>query len=420
MQNRPNERILVISHEHPDFSKGGAEIAAYNLFKSYRSSSLVEEAWFVARADRGNGVTGHLRMRRENEYLWEQGIADWSMRASHRDSLLGAFTDLIRQIKPTVVHAHHYVHLGVELFRVIKTIDPSIKVFLTLHEYIAICANHGQMVKTNGSLCYGASDEDCRRCFPDRTVEDFWLRRHFLSENLKFVDHFISPSSFLKQRYVAWGLSDEKISVIENGQDPVKPLPPRSLENGELRTVFGYFGQINKFKGLPVVLGALSRLDDISKKNMILEIHGANLDKQPAEFQSHVRSLLDPLIDEGIVKWVGPYEPHEKRKRLSHVDWVLVPSVWWENSPMVIQEAFQHGRPPIVSDIGGMAEKVEHNVDGLKVSAGSETSWAALFKRVIREPNLWQELYDGITPRPDHDLCSKIHLDLFANTKGVA
>ena len=53
------------------------------------------------------------------------------------------------------------------------------------------------------------------------------------------------------------------------------------------------------------------------------------------------------------------------------VDWVIMPSVWWENSPIVIQEAFFHGRPIISSNIGGMAEKITDDVDGLHFRVGS-------------------------------------------------
>ena len=49
--NKP--RILVMSHAHPDFSLGGGEIAAYNLFKAYKDSPDVQDAWFLGRADRG-------------------------------------------------------------------------------------------------------------------------------------------------------------------------------------------------------------------------------------------------------------------------------------------------------------------------------------------------------------------------------
>ena len=50
---------------------------------------------------------------------------------------------------------------------------------------------------------------------------------------------------------------------------------------------------------------------------------------------------------------------------MAEVDWVVVPSIWWENAPLVIQEAFRHRRPVICGDIGGMAEMVRDGVDGL-------------------------------------------------------
>ena len=65
---------------------------------------------------------------------------------------------------------------------------------------------------------------------------------------------------------------------------------------------------------------------------------------------------------------------------------VLVPSVWWENSPLVIQEALFNRRPVICSDIGGMAEKVRDGLDGFHFRAGSAHALAALLKRLAAEP----------------------------------
>ncbi len=50
---------------------------------------------------------------------------------------------------------------------------------------------------------------------------------------------------------------------------------------------------------------------------------------------------------------------------MQSIDWMIMPSIWWENSPIVIQEAFFHGRPIICSNIGGMAEKIADGVNGL-------------------------------------------------------
>ncbi|OOB84509.1 hypothetical protein BZY71_24405, partial [Leclercia adecarboxylata] len=378
-----NERILVMAHAHPDFSLGGGEIAAYNLFKAYSNNKDVEEAWYLGRADRGRGATGAISLRRPNEYLWEQSVHDWHMmKAVHQESLTTWFADLIRALKPTVVHTHHYAHMGLEYLRIIKQVDPSIRIMMTLHEYMAICSNNGQMIKTgNFKLCNRESYDECHRCFPDRTAEDFWMRKHTFMKHFALVDQFVSPSEFLRQRYIDWGLAPEKIVVIENGQADESPLPPRPLGENETRNRFGFFGQINPFKGLDVLLEALTLMPKSERKKIVLEVHGANLEHQSLEFQQKIEELRAPLIKQGVVQWVGPYQPHELRSRMSGIDWVIVPSIWWENSPMVIQEAKVCGRPLLVSNIGGMAEKIDHNINGISVSAGNRIEWRNVFAR---------------------------------------
>lgn len=414
------ERILVMSHRHPDFSLGGGEIAAYNLYKAYSAHPQVDEAWFLASADRGRGASGAIVPRRENEYLWEQAIGDWAMlTAAHRRSVTEGFADLLRALRPTVVHAHHYAHLGVEFLRVIKQVDPGIKVYLTLHEYMAICNNQGQMIKTNGRLCSRESLDDCRGCFPQLTAEDFWRRKHFIQSHFEYVDHFVSPSEFLRQRYVAWGIPAEKITVIENGQDDHAPLPPRLLAEGDTRNRFGYFGQINPFKGLDVLLKALHSMTKDERRKVVLEVHGANLEVQSGEFRDKIKELVDPLVKKGVVQWMGPYQPHELRSRMAGIDWVVVPSVWWENSPMVIQEAFVCGRPLLVSDIGGMAEKVRAGVDGMHVAAGNALAWKATLLTAAGSDASWTEKAKAITMPLSHSACAQAHLDLMNEPAGT-
>lgn len=407
-----SHRILVMSHRHPDFSLGGGEIAAYNLFKAYRQQPDVEATWFLASADRGRGTTGAISLRRENEYLWEQGIGDsLMMKAANRSAITGGFTDLVRALKPTVVHAHHYMHLGVECFRIIKEIDPSIRLVVTLHEYMAICLHNGQMVKTgNFRLCSRESLDDCRACFPQFSVQDLWRRKHFLQTHFDFVDQFVSPSEFLRQRYIAWGIPAGKITVIENGQDDHEPLPPRPAADGEPRNRFGFFGQINPYKGLDVVLEGISQLPKADRRKIVLEVHGANLETQPEAYREKIERLRQPLMEKGVVQWIGPYQPHELRQRMAGVDWVVVPSVWWENSPMVIQEAFLCGRPLLVSNIGGMAEKVRDGVDGLHVPVSNPRAWAQALLRAADGASTWEHCRGNILRPLDHRGCARAHL----------
>jgi len=413
LQARPAaHRILVMSHRHPDFSLGGGEIAAYNLFKAYRESPGVEATWFLASAERGRGATGAISLRRRDEYLWEQTIHDWFMlKAAQRRSVTEGFVDLLRALRPSVVHSHHYAHMGVEYLRVIKDVDPDIRIVLTLHEYMAICNNQGQMIKTDGRLCSRESLDDCRACFPERTVQDFWRRKHYIQAHFDCVDQFVSPSEFLRQRYIAWGIPAEKIVVIENGQDDAEPLPPRPVAEGEARNRFGYFGQINPYKGLHVLLKALHEMPKEDRKKVVLEVHGANLDGQTGEFRDRIKELAEPLIKKGIVQWMGPYRPDEVRSRMAGIDWVVIPSVWWENSPMVIQEAFVCGRPVIGSNIGGMAEKIRDGIDGLHVPVGNAVAWAGVLTRAVND-ELHDKLCAGISRPLDHSASAIRHVDL--------
>lgn len=410
------ERILVISHGHPDFSLGGAEIAAYNLYKAYKERGDVDESWFLARADRGRGPSGQIRKRRENEYLWEQSVHDWhNMKAVNQDSLTTWFEDLIRALKPTLVNMHHYAHMGLEFIQVIKRVDPSIKIFFTLHEYMAICKHNGQMVKTGEGhkLCSSESFDECRQCFPENTAEDFWLRKHYFKRHFDLIDGFISPSEFLRQRYINWGIPEQKIVMIENGQRDIAPLPPRSISDGERRNRFAYFGQVNPYKGIDVLLEAMRSMSKSERSGLTVEIHGANLDTQSGEFQEKVKKLAKPLLKDGSLRWVGPYRPEEQLSRLQEVDWVIVPSIWWENSPMVIQEAFVAGRPLIVSNIGGMAEKVRDGIDGLHFSARNPVDLASKLLLASKSDILWESCRSKIEKPISYSECADKHIKFF-------
>jgi glycosyltransferase involved in cell wall biosynthesis len=408
-------RILTMAHGHPDFRIGGGELAAYQLFHAYKASKQVLDAWFLAHAAHGNEVSGSIRVRRAGEYLWDQRHIDFMMmKAVHQAPLESPFGELVRDLRPTIVHAHHYIHLGLDYLAMLKRIDPRIAIFLTLHEYMAICRNDGQMIKTKTQqLCQRESAQECQRCFPDHSVEDFWLRKHLFQGFFRFVDGFIAPSEFLRQRYIDWGLPADRIVVIENGQAEAAPMAPRPLIGAQGRHHFGFFGQVTPYKGLDLILEALLAMPVEQRKQIVVELHCVNFETQASAFVEKLERLLAPLKEEGVVRWMGPYSREQLGARMAGVDWVLVPSIWWENSPMVIQEAFTFGRPVICSDIGGMREKVRPGVDGLHVAVGSASAWGETLTKVVSDAALWDSLRAGIVKPLSVDACAQRHLQVF-------
>jgi glycosyltransferase involved in cell wall biosynthesis len=90
-----------------------------------------------------------------------------------------------------------------------------------------------------------------------------------------------------------------------------------------------------------------------------------------------------------------------------------MPSTWWENSPLVIQEALHHRRPIICSDIGGMAEKVRDGNDGLHFRAGSAQDLADRLAEVLSDSQGWDRLRASMRQPTSHIDCAREHVDLY-------
>jgi glycosyltransferase involved in cell wall biosynthesis len=406
-------RVLVIAHGHPDLSKGGGELAAYQQFRELRKRGI--DAYFLAAHKERRLMHGDtpLSILRPNEILFFSEMQDYFYL---QPPDLRPFTHHLRilldDLEPDVIHFHHLIHIGVQALRAAHNYKRSqtkpVRIIFTLHEYIFICAHNGQMIMPGSNeLCTEAGPLRCAHCLREdnRTPEDFYLRDAFFRSSLQVVDRFISPSYFLKRTFEGWGLK-RPLDMIENGQTPVPKLAPRGLAPGESRTRFAYLGQINHFKGLDILLDALRHMPDAFRSTIHISIHGSGLEHQTKEFQARVHTLAGRYQD--LVTLQGPYVPEELPGIFEASDTIVVPSIWWENSPLVIQEAFKYGRPLIVSNIGGMKEKVRHQLDGFHFVRGSSASLATAMQK-MSDVQTWQSAYDNLpTPITIEDSVDRI------------
>lgn len=408
-------KILVISHGHPRLAFGGGEVAAYSLFCAYSRHPDVKEAYFLASMHK-HGGTGAISKYGHNEYLWEQTVGnDFYMEGANKFSTLTNFIGLIKAIDPDIVHLHHGIHLGYEIIELIRKLKKNIKIYFTLHEFIPICYNSGQMLKTNGMLCHQSGLEECHQCFPDKTPADFWQRKRRYQHYFSMVDAFITPSEFLRKRYIEWGLEPERIFTLENGMREFPQPRERALDNRG-RNRFAFFGQINPYKGFDLLFRSFALLPSDTIKNMIFEVHGANLENQREDFRKEIESLRKKYEKAGLVRWIGSYEPEQISERMSGIDWVVVPSIWWENSPVTIQEAFACGRPVITANMGGMGEKVRDGIDGLLVQPRNPQSLADAFTLACGNNELWEKLHAGIKKPTSGAEAAQAHLELMGVT----
>ena len=101
-----------------------------------------------------------------------------------------------------------------------------------------------------------------------------------------------------------------------------------------------------------------------------------------------------------MVSFRGAYDNDQVHRLMQQCHAVLVPSIWWENSPLVIQEAFSARRPVICSDIGGMAEKVRDGLDGFHFRARNGAALADLLRDLADDPDRLSALEETLTQPP--------------------
>lgn len=399
------EKIAIISHSHPSISKGGAEIAAYTLYRGLLAIGI--DAIFIGACDAGNRHKLLLASEREYAVFYRPEDYEHFYHLAPY-SVTEQVMKILEDEEVTVVNFHHFINIGLNTLRVVKQ-KQRWNCFFTIHEFLAMCQNHGQMVTRPGQvLCDRAVHENCLSCFPERSYTQFEARKDLMLDTFGNFDGFISPSNFLARRFVEWGLAPERVTVIENGLQSVhpQPRPPKTSDTW----TFGFFGQINPFKGVDVILDAVERLagNAALARRVRFKIHG-NLIGQSPEFVARFERLLAKY---DYLSYAGAYNNASVGQLMSRCDYVLVPSNWWENSPVVIQEAYSVGSPLICSGIGGMAEKVPDGVSGLNFQVGDSLDFLRAIEKAANK-NVWHTLNAGIPKVLDASEMASRYIEFF-------
>ena len=397
-------KVLYVLHNHPSMFPGGAEMYALELFEALRDSPEVQPL-LVARADRRKaeesglyaGATFKTVDGDPHQYFMFTAFEDF-------DPVLGTsrskavytrdFAEFLAAQQPDVVHFQHTHLIGYDLVTVTRRVLPHAPIVYTLHEYLPLCLREGQMIRTErkgNALCTRATPRRCNECYPDTSAQQFFVRERFIKSHLAHVDMFLAPSHFLRGRYIEWGIPAERIKFEELGRRPTISIPDST--DRRPRNRLGFFGQLTPFKGAETLLEAMQLLAE-RQAAAHLSLHGAYVPYFAETYGLRFLELVS--ASKGNVTYAGAYD-HDDLPRLMHdIDWVVVPSRWWENSPLVVQEAFTHGRPVICSGIGGLAEKVADEVNGLHFKVGDAFSLAAVIERAVTEPGLWDRLHTGV------------------------
>jgi glycosyltransferase involved in cell wall biosynthesis len=219
------------------------------------------------------------------------------------------------------------------------------------------------------------------------------------------VDVFLAPSRFLRQKYLDFGIPPQRLRWWPYGVES-RHYPPRPPAPGPgIR--FGYLGTWIPPKGLHLLIEAF---EGIPNPDASLHIHGHHV---PYPEHDDYLARLQGLVRSPRVRFEGGYENAEVGRVLGGIDVLVVPSIWFENAPLTIQEAIRAGVPVITSDLGGMRELVQDGVNGLRFRPRDVSDLRAKMMRFVDDPGLRDRLRPAPSSVRDHGEDVQAHLRLY-------
>jgi glycosyltransferase involved in cell wall biosynthesis len=292
----------------------------------------------------------------------------WRFRDAWNRDVAHRFAAILDAIRPDIVHTHNFKGFSPVIWQ--EAHRQGIPVVHTGHSYEMICVN-GSLLKPDGDVCGAAV-----RCWPCR-LQGHWFRRQ-----VKAVDVFCSPSRYLLDIHRVAGIEPDRVARVPNGV-PRKTTPARRRRLPDAPRHVLYMGQLADHKGVAVLLDALRILQGL---RFTLDIAG----KGPLEGMVAAGAESDDRI-----RFHGFVDAERKQALFAAADALVFPSVWVENSPMAIIEAFCAGIPVIGSDIGAIPELVKHDFNGLLFDAGSAAGLARCISTFVTSPSVLERLERG-------------------------
>jgi len=388
-------KVLKVIHGYPPLYNAGSEVYSQTLVNGLKSKGH-DVAVFSREED---PFRADFDLRYDSCSL-NPGIPHYIVnyprsRDRYRHSTLDdRFKQILNQMKPDIVHIGHLNHLSTSMVDVAS--NEGYPIVFTLHDFWLMCPR-GQFLQTNlgepsfWNYCNGQENSKCAvNCYsryfsgsPNELDKDIrywtdWIKRRMehVRSITKKIDLFIAPSSWLYNRFVSGHNIDENsIVYLDYGFDHER-LRNRNREP-EDQFVFGYIGTHIPAKGIQHLIPAFKMLDNEKSK---LIIWGRESHHNTAALRR--ASRLNPNII-----WLPEYDNRNiVREVFNKVDAIVVPSIWDENSPLVIHEAQQARVPVITADHGGMAEYVKHGVNGLLFKHRDPNDLCKQMKKFIANP----------------------------------
>ena len=322
-----------------------------------------------------------------------------------------AVRDILSNHRPDIFHLFSGYLMTVNPLW--AALDLQIPVAVSLTDYWYLCPRL-HLISSKDKLCNLIVDPvECVQClaeekrrfrWPGRIFPKMWKKywrkqNHQVEETRRRLDVLrrvlnqanvlISPSQFIASVYEGNGFHGNRMIYMRQGVESslTEAVVKEKKPSTDLR--IGFIGQIVHVKGIHTLLEAVQKL---SSGSIRLKLVG-DYNRDP-KYAKGVMWLSRSMP----VEWYGKFDHKDLHLIFHEIDVLVVPSLWYENSPNVILESLAYLTPVIGSNVGGIPELVIHEQNGLLFEPGDSSDLATQINRLMTEPKLLGQLRDGIHP----------------------
>lgn len=342
------------------------------------------------------------------------------------------FAELLKSFQPDVVHVMHAQNLSASIIEAAK--HAGVRVVLSPTDFWFICPIV-QLKRPDGKVCEGPGRKgvNCLTCYtphlvppPAEFVEAFTqkfpslnstiaalgypayvaskipaavaattARPEFLRDVANRSDAIAVPTKLMKRLFIKNGINPDLIHHIPFGIDtaPLEAFRKKTASN-VLR--IGFIGTIFEHKGVDILVSSFQRLRQPQKA--VLNIYG-----NPNQFPDYFKKVKD-IVDSDPetmkqITFAGTFPNDGFGEILQSLDVLVVPSRWYENTPLVMQSALATRTPLIATDLGGMSELIEPEKNGLLFGLNDVAGLAAQLDKLIEQPDMLTRMQANIEPQ---------------------
>lgn len=294
--------------------------------------------------------------------------------------------EVIKKEKPDIAHLHNvFSHLAPSIIFVLKKYN--IPIVLTLHDYKLFCPNY--QFFSQGKICFdclhNGNYRSCiyKKCLKNSLPQSIggYLEAVWQKDILRTadkIDMFITPSAFMRERAIEWGIPEKKVVHIPNLLSIDKFSNLLYNDANAQEKYFLFVGRLSREKGVDLLIKSFMKISQkIPQWKLKIVGDGPEMERLQKLAQSNKQIEFagwKSKISEVKEMIVGSYS-------------MVVPSCWAENFPFTVLESFVLGKPVIAANIGGLPEMVKNEKTGLLFGLNNQAELAEKMLWMVNHPN---------------------------------